>query len=186
MSTELKPLRSSSGGEFWTSESVRDFTKFGYTYPEFADNANPDSLRERINELYGPSETAHEEAREHSRREKRTPSSLRPREDQTSISHEYSTYIKAAKSDTYSVYAFIGDYSQEPALWSLADGLAGIHYVLASPLNKEVQVSGTIPLSHILQRKCKTGELASMEPEDVVPYLRDNLQWRVKAVSVLI
>lgn len=40
-------------------------------------------------------------------------------------------------------------------------------------------ISGTIPLTPILLKLFKSGDLGSLETENVIPYLRQNLHWRV-------
>jgi tyrosinase len=44
-------------------------------------------------------------------------------------------------------------------------------------------VSGTVPLTTALLAHVVAGRLASLEPADVVPYLRENLAWRVSVFS---
>ncbi|KAK0748117.1 hypothetical protein B0T21DRAFT_446901 [Apiosordaria backusii] len=60
--TPLTPFFANTNGEFWTSDSVRDFTKFGYTYTELTDLASTRNaqagLRRAINRLYGTSSPA--------------------------------------------------------------------------------------------------------------------------------
>ncbi|CAK4025841.1 Di-copper centre-containing [Lecanosticta acicola] len=53
----LAPFHSDSQGNFHTSETLRDPTAYGYTYPELV-NATPDSLRAAINRMYGANAAA--------------------------------------------------------------------------------------------------------------------------------
>lgn len=40
-------------------------------------------------------------------------------------------------------------------------------------------ISGTVPLTPILLKLYKNGDLGFLETENVIPYLRQNLHWRV-------
>jgi len=50
--TALTPFHSDSNGNFHSSNSVRDITNFGYTYPELQGDQN--AIRTAVNQLYGP------------------------------------------------------------------------------------------------------------------------------------
>jgi len=52
--TPLKPFRSDTAGNFWTSKTARHTTTFGYNYPETS-SGTPSSARIAVNKLYGPS-----------------------------------------------------------------------------------------------------------------------------------
>ncbi|KAH7091062.1 hypothetical protein FB567DRAFT_588966 [Paraphoma chrysanthemicola] len=56
--TPLHPFRCDDAGNFWTSETVRDHTKFGYTYPELVGLSEKDTLVRRVNALYGENATS--------------------------------------------------------------------------------------------------------------------------------
>lgn len=43
----------------------------------------------------------------------------------------------------------------------------------------ELEVSGTVNLTHALIKEVEDGHLGSIQRENVVPWLRDNLHWRV-------
>ncbi|CAI6335178.1 unnamed protein product [Periconia digitata] len=56
--TPLKPFRKSdSRNDFWTSEDVRDWRVFGYTYNDVQNLTDQDTLISRVNTLYGPEAT---------------------------------------------------------------------------------------------------------------------------------
>ena len=44
----------------------------------------------------------------------------------------------------------------------------------------ELIIAGAVPLTSALLQDIAAGRLASLEPADVVPYLRSHLHWRVK------
>ena len=51
--TPLKPFHKDTAGNFWTSQSSRYTTSFGYSYLETT-NASPSSAKKAVNALYGP------------------------------------------------------------------------------------------------------------------------------------
>ena len=77
----------------------------------------------------------------------------------------------------------------------MAPTLAGSTYIFAAPTdicdNCGVQseqahlVTDTTSLTGMLMDYIKIGELASIEPKDVKPFLVDRLRWRVVTVSFL-
>jgi len=56
-SSPLTPFHSDSAGDFWTPDSSRNLTTFGYTYPELQNAKNVSDVVEAITDLYGPSTT---------------------------------------------------------------------------------------------------------------------------------
>lgn len=55
----LTPFHKNANGDFWTTNQVRDWKVFKYTYPEFANtDGSPAAIRNQINRLYGPGATA--------------------------------------------------------------------------------------------------------------------------------
>ncbi|PVI00116.1 Di-copper centre-containing protein [Periconia macrospinosa] len=53
--TPLKPFRKSdSSNDFWTSDAVRDWRVFGYTYNDVHNLTAQDTIISRVNALYGP------------------------------------------------------------------------------------------------------------------------------------
>lgn len=55
----LAPFHRNTNGDFWTTNQVRDWTVFKYTYPEFANtDGSTRAIQSQINRLYGPGATA--------------------------------------------------------------------------------------------------------------------------------
>lgn len=55
----LTPFHKNTNGDFWTSNQVRDWKVFKYTYPEFANSdGSTGAIQSAINKLYGPGATA--------------------------------------------------------------------------------------------------------------------------------
>jgi tyrosinase len=55
----LTPFHRNTNGDFWTTNQVRDWKVFKYTYPEFANSdGSTRAIQSAINRLYGPGATA--------------------------------------------------------------------------------------------------------------------------------
>lgn len=94
---------------------------------------------------------------------------------------------------TFFVHVFLGEFGAEPASWSFEPNLVGSHCVFTRagkhcPCGKHGEdhdpfVTGAMPLTTGLLAAIKRGELASLDPKDVDPYLKENLHWRVSRVG---
>lgn len=106
---------------------------------------------------------------------------------------EWLTNIRAQKHSlggTFHVPIFLGPFPTDPTGWSTATNLVGTFTVLGdSPdtgcakcqrdREAHLSVTGQIPLTMALAERVASGELAGLGVESVVPYLRENLHWRV-------
>jgi tyrosinase len=55
----LTPFHRNTNGDFWTSNQVRDWKVFKYTYPEFSNSdGSSKAIMSAVNKLYGPGATA--------------------------------------------------------------------------------------------------------------------------------
>lgn len=55
----LTPFHRNANGDFWTTNLVRSWWTFGYTYPEYANSdGSKGAIQSIVNKLYGPSATA--------------------------------------------------------------------------------------------------------------------------------
>ena len=201
----LTPFR--SGGGFWSSESSRSTTSFGYIYPETANN-DPATVRRAVNNLYGS---------DRFRQKRQTPESgvssttgdgdgnsnsntTTVDEQQLDLNsttmHEYFANVKVGKHSldgSFFIYVFLGDVETDPASWATDPDLVGLHAVFAdhdeviggsgAAANMNVKTTAAIPLTETLREKVAAGELESLEMDDVTEYLRTALQWRVALVS---
>ncbi|KAK3372444.1 hypothetical protein B0H63DRAFT_551021 [Podospora didyma] len=232
--TPLTPFFASRDGTFWTSDTVRDHTRFGYTYGELTSPGGPNSsrksraqIRKAINRLYGTSSPANLFLRETRARtvdtgsrtttaerrrgveENGWPSSPKQSSNLASISvprilngavfvrnryREWITNIrvkKQAMDGPFSIHLFIGTVPDNPEDWILAPshvGTVGVFAASDDGVNyrmsmSQLEVSSTIPLTTSLVKKVMLGELSSLEPRDVEPYLRRNIQKRILSVS---
>ncbi|CAK4011381.1 tyrosinase precursor like [Lecanosticta acicola] len=102
-------------------------------------------------------------------------------------SYEYYCNIETpryALNGSYGVFLFSGQpASENPADWIMDQNLIGPLLVLAQDgmTNHNIITSGSIPLTRTLQSIVGTnsGLLAGLTEALVVPYLRENLQWRI-------
>ncbi|KAK4202248.1 putative tyrosinase [Triangularia verruculosa] len=211
--TPLTPFFADANGAFWTSDSVRDFTKFGYTYTELTDLASPRKaqagVRRAINRLYGASSPANmflRELRAQGIKGGRGRGGT-SRAGQQSSQHspaggvasnmegavegdsyrEWIVNIRAKKQaldGPYSIYFFFGTPPSNKEDWAQAENHVGTMGVFAADgagmggmmeAMKELEVSGTVPLTTGLIKAVQGGELEGLQPEEVVRFLRERL-----------
>ncbi|KAK1752501.1 hypothetical protein QBC47DRAFT_59111 [Echria macrotheca] len=209
--TALTPFYAGSDGTFWTSDSVRDHTKFGYTYAELSGGAKAGSKARRqvmkaINRLYGHSsptrlfrDAGKSQSATDSRpggsgtasAEKDTESALAGTMFAGGHYREWIANIRVAKqalNEPFAIYLFSGSPPQDPREWPTSQSSFGMMGVFASDnadgmSADQLDVSGTIPLTGRLTEMVMSGQLASLEPRDVEGYLKSNLQRWVLGVS---
>ncbi|KAK3061813.1 hypothetical protein LTS18_005385 [Coniosporium uncinatum] len=185
----LKPFHSDASGTFWTSDSARDFKTFSYTYPELLgsnnQSVNLSTLRTTINNLYGKKATGvNLRARDVVRRSldlggRATDNPPR----------DYLLNMRVAKNglaDSFLIYFFLGDFSPDPAAWTTDENMIGTKAVLsmkAPGQTEPVDITGSVPLTAVLEERVERGELPGMEVPQVTQFLRGKLHWRVRNVS---
>lgn len=93
---------------------------------------------------------------------------------------------KQALNSTFFIDLFLGDLPIDTTTWAYAPNLVGTMSVFASPGGAMAgmdmsggHTSGTIPLTSALTEKIASGELASLEIQDVEPYLLKNLHYGI-------
>ncbi|KEQ58869.1 Di-copper centre-containing protein [Aureobasidium melanogenum CBS 110374] len=186
----LTPFFKDTAGTNWTSTGVRDMTTFGYTYPELQNGASASSVRASINMLYGKnalSADAIASANAGNGPYLNTTVSANGTDD---FHHEYICNIvsqKFAMNGSYAVYVFLGNVSTNSTEeLQLSHNLVGTYSVFSNMpsdnnhmADMDLKITGTVPLTTSLLGKLESGELQSMLPAHVEPYLRKNLQWRV-------
>jgi tyrosinase len=104
---------------------------------------------------------------------------------------------RLALNTSFTILYFIGKFENTDSLVGLmmAPTFANLNHVFAAPIeacdNCEQQegvahlVRSTNPITSMLLDYVHTGELASMRPEHVRPFLVANLRWRVVTVSII-
>lgn len=116
------------------------------------------------------------------------PSDVGPQLTPTGRTRDYTCNIASEKhglGGTYNVYAFIGpgpSSSSNPKTWINHPNFCGLHAVFA-PLGSKVRQgqlsTGQLVLTTSLAGKVAKGDLKSLDESDVLPYLKDNLNWKV-------
>ncbi|KAB8292555.1 hypothetical protein EYC80_008264 [Monilinia laxa] len=107
---------------------------------------------------------------------------------------EYIANIRAPKHilhQTYRVRIFLGDFDSDPTTWATEQATIGTFSSFGKDPQttgcgkcikdeaRSLMISGTVPLTPILLKLYQKGDLGSLETENVIPYLRQNLHWRV-------
>jgi Tyosinase C-terminal domain len=95
-----------------------------------------------------------------------------------------------ALGEPFFIHFFDGAIDCEPNDWSFQRNLVGTQTVFvernATILGQGVIVRAQVPLTPRLVEMWQQGAIPSLEPIDIVPYLTENLEWRVQKVSVLL
>ena len=194
LDSPLTPFHKDASGNFWTTNEVRHTNTFHYTYPEFADSdGSKKAIASYVNKLYGPSATATAgSSKRTALPEPVVASALIQARDPTPLVasngslFQYVANIRTpryALNGTYNIYLFnSGPTSEDPASWILDPNLIGPMGVLAqedSTGNKNVIAAGSVPLTRTLSNEVATGTLSNLTEAIVVPYLKNELEWRV-------
>jgi tyrosinase len=192
----LKPFYSDPGGNFWTSDTVRDHTKFGYTYVEVQKNDQA-SVRAAVNALYGPLTAPSDGPRKLRRAvagetegnstapqgySAAPPASAKGPEDRL-----YNLNVRAPKnalaSSFYIDFFLDGPATNDPTNWPSDANFLGSQAVIAmiSPGNMAaVAVAGVVPLNDALQYLVGLGRLPDLSVASVMTLLKGHLAWRVR------
>lgn len=107
---------------------------------------------------------------------------------------EYIVNLKAPKhilQQSYVVHIFLGPFDAPTNTWATQDALVGNFAVFGKErastgcgkckqdAEDNVEVTGTVPLTAALLKAVKNGDLGGLGKENVLPWLRENLHWRV-------
>lgn len=176
----LEPFYRSSS-TFWTTQTVKDWTVFHYTYPEFADSdGSQASISKYVNNLYGPGATATAGSSKRS-----IFNFANGALASNGSAYEYVANIQApryALNGTYLIMLFMGaPASEDPTAWMTDENLIGPMGVLSQQdmTEKEVTITGSIPLTRMLNQKLGSGALAELTEALVGPLLQNLLEWRI-------
>ena len=111
---------------------------------------------------------------------------------------EWVVNIRAQKhglGQAFRVQVFLGDIDEsDPDSWDTEFNAVGRVSVLGRSRETQcakcridtasgLMVSGTVPLTSALLQDIIGGEVASLQPEDVVPYLTKNLRWKTRLLE---
>ncbi|TVY81027.1 Tyrosinase, partial [Lachnellula suecica] len=107
---------------------------------------------------------------------------------------EYIVNLKAPKhilQQKYVVHIFLGPFNRQTNTWATQNALVGNFAVFGKErattgcgkckqdADDNVEITGTVPLTGALLKEFQQGTLGGLEKENVLPWLRDNLHWRV-------
>ncbi|KAI1490662.1 hypothetical protein F5X96DRAFT_522342 [Biscogniauxia mediterranea] len=90
---------------------------------------------------------------------------------------------RQALNTSFSIYLFIGTVPSDPTSWPFSDNLVGSLGVLANngpQVNMQHgKITGTIPLTSALMSLISARNVPSLDPDDIVPFLKSQLQLRI-------
>ncbi|KPM45160.1 hypothetical protein AK830_g1416 [Neonectria ditissima] len=101
---------------------------------------------------------------------------------------------RMAMNGSYTIFYIIGDVDgQSGQEWSSLPGFVGVSHIFTAPIEacdncgrqqeQAKLVTSTTPITSLLLDYANAGQLGSMNPEDVEPFLVKNLKWRVQTVG---
>jgi tyrosinase len=176
--SKLLPFHSDGSGNFWTSDSVRNFTAFSYTYPELQ-SGNINDVISSINKLYGSQSSG-----SFSMHKRQTYSN----NGTTGNPKQYIANVKTKKyalETSYSIYFFLGPPCSDPEQWPFDSHLVGTMGVMSNMQSGNLQpvvISGSVPLTEKIHEYVEKGLISSMDDDVVAEYLKCELQWTVMMV----
>jgi tyrosinase len=176
----LAPFHMNALGDMWTSTTSRNWTSFGYTYPELEHSPSNATLTSFINRLYKPQTQGLNNM---------NTTITMPGGNHTNSTTQATDWLCQVKMPTdikisYSVRAFLGEPSTNPVDWPIDANYVGQLATMSSPrINSSVIVTGNIVLTEKLARKHASGELKSLDKETVAAYLKEHFSWRIQALD---
>jgi tyrosinase len=177
----LAPFHMNALGDAWTSTTSRNWTSFGYTYPELENNPRNATLTSSINKLYKPQT----QGLNSTNTTIPTPGGNSTHATTTqAIDWLCEVKMPTDINISYSVRAFLGEPSSNPIDWPTDANYVGQLATMSSPrMASSVIVTGNIVLTEKLAQKHASGELKSLDKETVAAYLKDNFSWRIQALD---
>lgn len=107
---------------------------------------------------------------------------------------EWIANIKVEKhclAGTFMIHIFLGDFDPDSKNWMAQPNNVGTSTILGSDADdtgcgkckddasRRLKVTSMVPLTEALVDAIEAGRLGSLDEDDVVPYLKQNLHWRV-------
>lgn len=169
----------SSETDFWASSETTETASLQYSYPEFngLDLSDPGAVQvvisNYINDQYGGGG---------------------PRGGLGGVVHDWTARIRFKKYElgrSFSVLIFLGQVPDDPSQWRASPSFVGVHAAFVNSAagqcancrdQEDVVVEGFVHLDTAIAKQ--SGD-SSYEPGVVIPYLKDNLRWRVQTVRIL-
>ncbi|KAF1977325.1 Di-copper centre-containing protein [Bimuria novae-zelandiae CBS 107.79] len=176
----LKPFHMNALGDMWTSNLVRNWTSFGYTYPELASNPSNTTLTTTINKLY-KSQT---QGLDSSNTTDDGYSGAVTNNSAKATDWNAQVKMPADIQVSYSVRCFLGEPNADPSQWATDPNYIGQVAATSSPrMSSNVTFTANIRLTEKLYMKYQAGELTSLTDEAVSAYLEENFHWRIQALD---
>ncbi|KAF1363250.1 Di-copper centre-containing protein, partial [Lizonia empirigonia] len=181
----LAPFHMNALGDMWTSTTSRNWTSFGYTYPELMTNPSNQTLTSTLNKLYKSSTQGLDSTN------KTVPVPDNSAGNNSTINNTTKAidWLCEVKMPTdiqisYSVRAFLGEPDADPKNWPTDPNYVGQLASMSSPrMDSDVIVTGNIVLTERLAQKYQSGELKSLDKASVAAYLKANFSWRIQALD---
>lgn len=183
---------------FWASAGISDTSKLGYSYPEFngLDLGNKEAVKDAIGKqvkaLYDEPNLGGSSAATNA-----ASFALRPAGSGGGLL-EWTARVESKQFElpiSYTVLLFLGKVSDDTKEWPVSPYFVGSHSAFVNSAAQDCEncrnnVNGVIEgYVHLNQGILRHSGLQSLEPDAVIPYLTENLQWRVlkvKALSMII
>ncbi|KAF4946620.1 hypothetical protein FSARC_14156 [Fusarium sarcochroum] len=178
--TPLAPFFASDDGTFWDSDMSRTTEAFGYSYADTDSTGKQkedvrEELVKKITKWYGATSVVGLRA---------SSGAIMSTQGQSasSIIHNghYTEWVAnvrvnvEALGGNFKVHFFLGEASND----SNYAGTVAI-FAMNRRTGSETMISGTTPLTAALMKRVVAGEIPHLEPDVVVPFLREKLQFRV-------
>jgi tyrosinase len=176
----LTPFHMNADGDMWTSTTSRNWTSFGYTYPELMNSPSNETFTSSLNKLYKPQTQGLNNTN--------VPIPV-PGGNATNTTTQATDWLcevnmPADIKISYSVRAFLGEPNADPKKWPTDNNYIGqLASMSSSRMKTDVIVTGSIGLTEKLAQKHKAGELKSLDKETVAAYLKANFHWRIQALD---
>lgn len=172
----LKPFHMNALGDMWTANTVRNWTSFGYSYPELISNPSNTTLTETLNKLYKPQIQGLDSSN----------ATGGAATNITVKATDWNCQVKmpADIQVSYSVRGFLGEPNADPEQWATDPNYIGQVASTSSPrMSSNVSFTSNIRLTEKLFQKYKSGELKSLDDAAVAAYLEKNFHWRIQALD---
>ncbi|KAL6707713.1 hypothetical protein ACN47E_003834 [Coniothyrium glycines] len=176
----LSPFHMNALGDMWTSTTVRNWTSFGYTYPELAGSTSNDTLTASLNKLYKPRTSGLNNTNIN------VPTPGGDVSDTTTQATDWlcEIHMPTDIKISYSVRVFLGEPNADPINWPTDPNYVGQLASMSSPrMNSSVIVTGNVVLTDMLAKKKASGELKGLSKGEVQAYLKANFFWRIQALD---
>ncbi|KAI4938476.1 hypothetical protein J4E85_000916 [Alternaria conjuncta] len=180
----LAPFHMNALGDMWTATTSRNWTSFGYTYPELENNPSNATLTSSINQLYKAHTQGLSETNATVNATFPTPGGDSINRTVQATDWQCEVNMPTDIKVSYAVRAFLGEPSTNPIDWPTDPNYVGQLATLSSPrMSSSNIVTGNIGLTEKLAQKHAAGELKSLDKETVQAYLKEKFSWRIQALD---